>query len=98
MGTGTGEDGAIRDLRSALARFEGHPGQVVVTDHPVDPNGELAGVHKRVGAGGTVERPTGIGPAMLLTSVTGCPGARVLVGSWPAGSGRRSCSSRPPGS
>jgi hypothetical protein len=33
--------------------------QVIETDHPVDPNGELAGVYKRVGAGGTVDRPAG---------------------------------------
>lgn len=80
MGSGGVGDGAVRDLRSALARLEAHPGQLVVTDHPVDPNGELAGVYKRVGAGGTVERPTGIGPAMLFTSVKGYPGAKVLVG------------------
>lgn len=77
---GASEGGAVRDLRSALARLEGHPGQLVVTDHPVDPDGELAGVYKRVGAGGTVERPTQVGPAMLFTSVKGHPGARVLVG------------------
>ncbi len=74
------EVGAVRDLRSALARLEREPGQLVVTDHPVDPNGELAGVYKRVGAGGTVERPTGTGPAMLFRSVKGYPGSQVLVG------------------
>jgi UbiD family decarboxylase len=77
--TSSGE-GPVHDLRSALARLEAFPGQLVVTDHPVDPAGELAGVYKRVGAGGTVERPTRIGPAMLFRNVLGYPGAKVLVG------------------
>ena len=77
---GAGGEGPVHDLRSALARLEAHPGQLVVTDHPVDPDAELAGVYKRVGAGGTVERPTGIGPAMLFSNVKGYPGARVVVG------------------
>ncbi|RDI66933.1 UbiD family decarboxylase [Nocardia pseudobrasiliensis] len=70
----------ITDLRSALDRLRGVPGQLLETDHPVDPAGELAGVYKRVGAGGTVQRPTRIGPAMIFNNVTGYPGARVLVG------------------
>jgi 4-hydroxy-3-polyprenylbenzoate decarboxylase len=70
----------IIDLRSALERLKYFPGQLIETDHPVDPAGELAGVYKRVGAGGTVERPTRLGPAMIFNSVTGHPGARVLVG------------------
>ena len=43
-----------------------------MTDHRVDLYGELAGVHRRVGAG-AVEGPTGIGPAKLFTSVGGYP-------------------------
>ncbi|SDG19778.1 UbiD family decarboxylase [Klenkia brasiliensis] len=70
----------ITDLRSALDRLRAHPGQLLETDHPVDPIGELAGVYRRVGAGGTVERPTQIGPAMLFHDVTGYPGWDVLVG------------------
>ncbi|MCL2780666.1 MAG: UbiD family decarboxylase [Actinomycetia bacterium] len=70
----------ITDLRSALRRLAGHPGQLLQTDHPVDPDGELAGVYKRIGAGGTVARPTRIGPAMIFNNVRGHPGARVLVG------------------
>lgn len=70
----------VTDLRSALERLKRFPGQLIETNHPVDPHGELAGVYKRVGAGGTVMRPTQIGPAMLFNSVTGYPGSRVLVG------------------
>ncbi|HUZ21545.1 MAG TPA: UbiD family decarboxylase [Acidimicrobiales bacterium] len=80
MTDGRDEEPPISDLRSALARLERYPGQLIQTDHPVDPNGELAGVYKRVGAAGTVERPTQIGPAMVFNSVTGYPGSRVLVG------------------
>lgn len=71
---------SINDLRSALSRLAEHPGQLIETDHPVDPYGELAGVYRRVGAAGTVERPTRIGPAMMFNSVTGYPDVRVLVG------------------
>ncbi|MFD7137749.1 UbiD family decarboxylase [Streptomyces sp. NPDC059894] len=86
-GTGAAQDPSapdgsadVHDLRSALARLAGHPGQLIETDHPVDPSAELAGVYKRVGAGGTVERPTRTGPAMIFNNVTGYPDARVLVG------------------
>jgi len=71
---------AVNDLRSALSLLAEYPGQLHVTDHPIDPVGELAGVYKRVGAGGTVQRPTQLGPAMLFESITGYPGARILVG------------------
>jgi 4-hydroxy-3-polyprenylbenzoate decarboxylase len=69
----------ITDLRSALQRLADHPGQLIETHHPVDPNSELAGVYRRIGAGGTVMRPTRIGPAMMLNSVIGFPDVRVLV-------------------
>lgn len=71
----------VVDLRSALERLKQFPGQLIETDRPVDPNGELAGVYKRVGAGGTVMRPTQVGPAMLFNSVAGFSGWRVLVGA-----------------
>lgn len=71
---------AIYDLRSAIERLKTVPGQFRTTSHPVDPHAELAGVYKRIGAGGTVMRPTRNGPAMLFENVTGFPGSRVLVG------------------
>lgn len=71
---------AVTDLRSALKRLAEFPDQLIETNHPVDPQGELAGVYKRVGAGGTVCRPTRVGPAMMFNAVKGYPGARVLVG------------------
>ncbi|MBF6193673.1 UbiD family decarboxylase [Nocardia implantans] len=75
-----GDEEPITDLRSALRRLARHPGQLLETDHPVDPIGELAGVYRRIGAGGTVQRPTRLGPAMIFDNVTGYPDARVLVG------------------
>lgn len=80
MSSDCGGGPAVTDLRSALERLRRFPGQLIETNHPVDPAGELAGVYKRVGAGGTVVRPTRIGPAMLFNAVQGYPGARVLVG------------------
>lgn len=48
----------ICDLRSALAAIEKIPGQLLQTDVPVNPDADLAGVYKLIGAGGTVERTT----------------------------------------
>ncbi|MFT9376467.1 UbiD family decarboxylase domain-containing protein [Komagataeibacter saccharivorans] len=71
---------SVIDLRSALVRLEQSPDELISTDHEIDPRSELAGVYKRVGAGGTVMRPTRTGPAMMFENVKGYPGARVLVG------------------
>ncbi len=46
----------------------------------VDPNAELSGVYRYVGAGGTVSRPTREGPAMVFNNVKGHPDARVAIG------------------
>ena len=46
----------------------------------VDPEAELSGVYRHVGAGGTVERPTRKGPAMIFNNIKGHPGARVAIG------------------
>ena len=70
----------VNDLRSALALLDTMPGQLVETDVPVDPMAELAGVYRYVGAGGTVQRPTKEGPAMIFNSVKGHPDARVAIG------------------
>jgi 4-hydroxy-3-polyprenylbenzoate decarboxylase len=70
----------VVDLRSALRLLEATPGQLLRTDHPVDPNAELAGVYRHVGAGCPVEPPTKIGPAMLFQNVKGYPGARIVTG------------------
>lgn len=70
----------VHDLRSAIKLLETIPGQLEVTDVEVDPEAELAGVYRYVGAGGTVMRPTKEGPAVLFTNVKGFPKARVLIG------------------
>jgi len=56
------------------------PGQLIETDEPVDPHAELSGVYRHIGAGGTVMRPTRIGPAMMFNCVKGHPDAKVLIG------------------
>ena len=63
--------GDILDLRSAMAFLKKSPGQLLVCSEPVDPNAELAGVYRRVGAGTPVEPPTREGPAMLFENVLG---------------------------
>ena len=71
----------VTDLRSALALLETMPGNLVTTDVEVDPEAELSGVYRHVGAGGTVMRPTKIdGPAMIFNKIKGHPDARVLIG------------------
>lgn len=70
----------VYDLRSAIALLETMEGQIAQTDVEVDPHAELAGVYRRIGAGGTVMRPTKEGPAVIFNNVKGHPGARVLIG------------------
>lgn len=71
----------IYDLRSALEYIRNMPGQLVETDTEVDPEAELSGVYRYVGAGGTVQRPTHTnGPAMIFRNVKGHPDASVLIG------------------
>jgi len=72
---------AVTDLRSALALLESIPGELVSTNTEVDPNAELSGVYRRVGAGGTCMRPTKIGgPSMIFNKVKGYPDFRVVIG------------------
>ena len=70
----------IHDLRSALDFLREMPGQLLETDTQVDPDAEVSGVYRHVGAGGTVMRPTKEGPAMIFNNVKGHPGARVAIG------------------
>lgn len=70
----------VCDLRTALRLLEATPGQLLRTDYPVDPNAELAGVYRKVGAGCPVAPPTKLGPAMLFENIKGHPGARVVTG------------------
>ena len=64
---------SVIDLRSALKLLENTPGQLISTDVEVDPSAELAGVYRHIGAGGTVARPTKLGPAMMFNNVKGHP-------------------------
>lgn len=70
----------ICDLRSAIAYLKTQPGEWLESDVEVDPEAELSGVYCRVGAGGTVKRPTKKGPAMMFTNVKGHPDSRVVIG------------------
>ncbi|WHY70972.1 UbiD family decarboxylase [Fictibacillus enclensis] len=70
----------VTDLRSALELLKTVPGQLIETSEPVDPHAELSGVYRHVGAGGTVKRPTQIGPAMLFNHVIGHEDASVIIG------------------
>lgn len=70
----------VYDLRSALSLLEQHSGQLLQTDEQVDPHAQLAGVYRFIGAGGTVMRPTQLGPAMLFNNIKGYPDRRVLIG------------------
>ena len=70
----------VNDLRSALELLQSIDGQLVETNEEVDPMGELSGVYRHVGAGGTVMRPTKEGPAMIFNNIKGHPNARVAIG------------------
>lgn len=71
----------VHDLRSALAFLAKQDGQLIETDVEVDPKDELSGVYRHVGAGGTVQRPTKTGPAMVFNNLKGFPGARCAIGT-----------------
>ena len=71
---------SVYDLRSAIDLLSTISGQLIETDVPVDPEAELSGVYRYVGAGGTVKRPTKEGPTMIFNTVKGYPGARVAIG------------------
>lgn len=68
------------DLRSVLDEIKDDPKNYHETDVEVDPNAELSGVYRYIGAGGTVQRPTQEGPAMMFNNVKGFPDTRVLTG------------------
>ncbi|WP_155286346.1 UbiD family decarboxylase [Lacticaseibacillus zhaodongensis] len=68
------------DLRKVLAEIKAVPGQYHETDKGIDPNADLAGVYRYIGAGGTVQRPTQEGPTMMFNNVKGFPDSRVLIG------------------
>lgn len=70
----------INDLRSALELLKTMENQLIETDVEVDPMAELSGVYRHVGAGGTVQRPTKEGPAMIFNNIKGNPEAKVLIG------------------
>ena len=71
----------VTDLRSALELLSSIPGEVVTTDTQVDPEAELSGVYRYVGAGGTCLRPTRKGgPVMIFNNVKGYPDFRVAIG------------------
>ncbi|NTW72016.1 MAG: UbiD family decarboxylase [Eubacteriaceae bacterium] len=70
----------VFDLRSALELLKNVPGQLIETDEPVDPHAQLSGVYRYIGAGGTVMRPTRIGPAMIFNSIKGHEDARIVIG------------------
>lgn len=70
----------VYDLRSALEVLSTIPGELVASTVEVDPDSELSGLYRYVGAGGTTMRPTRIGPAMLFNSVKGYENMRVAIG------------------
>lgn len=68
------------DLRSVLELLKTQEGQYLETDRLVDARAEIAGIYRKLGAGGTVRRPTRIGPAMMFRNVKDYDGARILIG------------------
>ncbi|WNM23579.1 UbiD family decarboxylase [Demequina capsici] len=76
----TAQARAIRDLRDAIALLANDSRDYLESDLEIDPDAQLAGVYRHIGAGGTVARPTRRGPAMRFTSIKGYDDVSVLVG------------------
>lgn len=70
----------VNDLRSAIELLKGIPGQYLEVDKPVKTDATVAGMYAKIGARGTIKRPTKIGPMMLCNNVEGFPGARIAIG------------------
>lgn len=68
------------NLRRVLALFKNDPSNYHETNIEVDPDAELAGAYRYIGAGGTTARPTGHGPAMMFNKIKGFSNTRVLTG------------------
>ncbi|UQZ91109.1 3,4-dihydroxybenzoate decarboxylase [Deltaproteobacteria bacterium Smac51] len=68
------------DLRSAIDSLKTFSDELIETDEEVSLDGELTGVYRYIGAWGTVQRPTRLGPAMIFNRIKGHPEARVLIG------------------
>lgn len=71
----------ILSLRDALGVLKETPGQLIETNVEVNPEAELSGIYRHVGAGGTVKRPTTVnGPAMIFHNVKGHPDTSCVIG------------------
>ena len=71
----------ILSLRDALDVLKETPGQLIETNVEVNPEAELSGIYRHVGAGGTVKRPTTVnGPAMIFHNVKGHPDTSCVIG------------------
>lgn len=71
----------IFDLRSAIDFLRAQEGQLLETEVEANPDAEISGIYRYVGAGGTVKRPTTVdGPAMLFHKIKGFEDAKVVIG------------------
>lgn len=68
------------DLRKVLREIKDNPEDYHETNVEIDPDAEISGVYRYIGAAGTVERPTKEGPAMMFNNIKAFPNTRVLIG------------------
>ncbi|MCD7935520.1 MAG: UbiD family decarboxylase [Tannerellaceae bacterium] len=68
------------DLRYALSLLKEADNELIETERPVDTRAEIAGIYRKIGARGTVKRPTKLGPAMLFDNIESYPDARIAIG------------------
>lgn len=68
------------DLRYALNILKNANKELIETERPVDARAEIAGIYRKLGARGTVMRPTKLGPAMLFHNIKEYPDASVAIG------------------
>lgn len=68
------------DLRTALNMLVKDSQQLAYIDEEVDPFAEISGIYRIIGAGGTVERPTKEGPAIIFNNIKGFDNHKVLIG------------------
>ncbi|MXP56784.1 UbiD family decarboxylase (plasmid) [Pantoea sp. Mhis] len=70
----------IDDLRSAIEFLKHFSNEYITVNQPISIYTQLASVYKHIGAGGTVMRPTQIGPAIMFNNIQNYPKGRILIG------------------
>lgn len=69
------------DLRHVIEILKRHEGQYLEMEKEVDAKAEICGIYRKMGARGTVRRPTKLGPALMFNNIRDYPQSRIFIGA-----------------